>query len=269
MAKHPSPSPHRNQILSSLSASDLGLLEPHLASIAMKVRHVCEEPNKPIKHVYFMEEGITSVVAITKKGKKIEIGIGSEGVTGFPVIMGNHRSPNSTFVQIAGSAQRIAVTDLREAMDKSESLRRSLLKFAQSFMIQTAHTAVANGSATLAERLARWLLMAHDRVEGDDLPLTHEFLSLMLGVRRAGVTTALQDLESKALIRSRRGLIRILDRDGIEEIAGSFYGIPESEWQRLMDGEEAGSSTAATTQTDGGPSAAKRGSGARRGPSRR
>jgi len=237
MSKRSSPSPHRNQILSALSTSDLDLLEPHLASIAMKVRHVCEEPNKSIKHVYFMEEGITSVVAIGKKGKKIEVGIiGPEGVTGFPVIMGNHRSPNSTFVQIAGSAQRITVPNLREAMDKSESLRRSLLKFAQSFMIQTAHTAVANGSATLAERLARWLLMAHDRVEGDDLPLTHDFLSIMLGVRRAGVTTALHDLESRALIRSKRGLITIIDREGIEEIAGGFYGTPESELQRLMDG---------------------------------
>jgi CRP-like cAMP-binding protein len=237
MAKHPSSSPHRNQILSSLSTSDLDLLEPHLASIAMKVRHVCEEPNKPIKHVYFMEEGITSVVAIGKKGKKIEIGIiGSEGMTGFPVIMGNHRSPNSSFVQIAGSAQRIAVPDLRDAMDKSESLRRSLLKFAQSFMIQTAHTAVANGSATLSERLARWLLMAHDRVEGDELPLTHEFLSLMLGVRRAGVTTALHDLVSKGLIRLKRSTIIVLDREGIEEIAGGFYGVPEAEWQRLMGG---------------------------------
>jgi CRP-like cAMP-binding protein len=244
------------------------LLKPHLASIAMKVRQVCEEPNKPIKHVYFMEEGITSVVAIGKKGKKIEVGIiGPEGVTGFPVIMGNHRSPNSAFVQIAGSAQRIAVPDLRQAMDKSESLRRSLLKFAQSFMIQTAHTAVANGSATLAERLARWILMAHDRVEGDDLPLTHEFLSLMLGVRRAGVTMSLHDLESKGLIRSKRGLVTVVDREGIEEIAGAFYGIPESELQRLMDGGGAGAS--ASSLADGSPSPAKRGSQRPSRPSRR
>jgi CRP-like cAMP-binding protein len=201
----------------------------------MKLRHVCEEPNKSIRHVYFMEEGIASVVAVGKNDKQIEVGIiGPEGMTGIAIVMGDHRSPHSTYVQSAGSARRITASKLRDAMDSSDTLQPMLLRFAQVFMTQTAHTAIANGRATLEERLARWLLMAHDRLEGDDLPLTHEFLSLMLGVRRAGVTTAVNAFEAKGLIRSKRGKITVVNRDGIEKIAGPYYGTPEAEWQRLM-----------------------------------
>jgi CRP-like cAMP-binding protein len=125
-------------------------------------------------------------------------------------------------------------------MKDSDTLQAALLKFVQAFMIQTAHTATANGRASLAERLARWILMAHDRLESDELPLTHDFLSLMLGVRRAGVTTALHDLVSKGLIKSQRGIITVLDREGIEEIAAGYYGVPEAEWARLMDGGSRG-----------------------------
>jgi CRP-like cAMP-binding protein len=235
MAKRPSSSPHRNQILSALSSSDSDLLDPHLSPLLMKLRHVCEEPNKSIRHVYFMEEGIASVVAVAKNDKQIEVGIiGPEGMTGIAIVMGNHRSPHSTYVQAAGSARRISVPHLRGAMNSSDTLQPMLLKFAQVFMTQTAHTAIANGRATLEERLARWILMAHDRLEGDDLPLTHEFLALMLGVRRAGVTTTVNAFEVKGLIRAKRGNITVINRDGIEKIAGPYYGVPEAEWQRLM-----------------------------------
>jgi CRP-like cAMP-binding protein len=235
MAKRPSSSPHRNQILAALSTSDCDLLDPHLTPFPMKLRHVCEEANRPIRHVYFMEEGITSVVAVARHEKPIEIGIiGSEGMTGIAVVMGNHRSPHESYVQVTGQAKRITAPRLRGAMESSDTLQPMLLKFAQTFMTQTAHTAIANGRAKLEERLARWLLMAHDRLDGNELPLTHEFLSLMLAVRRAGVTTAVHSLESEGLIRSQRGKITILDREGIEKIAGAYYGTPEAEWQRLM-----------------------------------
>ena len=178
MAKRPSSSPHRNQILAALSTRDSDLLDPHLTPMLMKLRHVCEEPNRAIRHVYFMEEGIASVVAVAKNDKQIEVGIiGPEGMTGIAVVMGNHRSPHSTYVQAAGSARRISATNLRGAMDSSATLQPMLAQLAQVFMTQTAHTAIANGRATLEERLARWLLMAHDRLEGDDVPLTHEFLA--------------------------------------------------------------------------------------------
>ena len=119
-------------------------------------------------------------------------------------------------------------------MNASATLQALLLKYAHVFAIQTAHTAISNARARLGERLARWLLMAHDRVKSDLLPLTHEFLALMLGVRRAGVTEALHLLEGKALIRPARGAITVLDRKGLERTAGTFYGVPETEFRRLV-----------------------------------
>jgi CRP-like cAMP-binding protein len=118
-------------------------------------------------------------------------------------------------------------------MQDSPSLRISFLHFAQAFMVQTAHTAVANARGKLEERLARWLLMAHDRVDGDELPLTHEFLALMLGTRRPGVTVAFRLLEQKGLVSTKRALIVIDDRAGLIELAAEFYGVPEAESLRL------------------------------------
>jgi hypothetical protein len=146
-------------------------------------------------------------------------------MTGLTIVLGNHRA--HSLLQAAGHGQCIKAVELREAMEASPSLRGALLKYVQVFMVQTAHTAVANARATIEERLARWILMAHDRLDGLSLPLTHEFLSLMLGVRRAGVTEALHALEARKLIRPRRGEIAILNRKGIERTAGdATSGIP-------------------------------------------
>ena len=194
-----------------------------------------ETPNKRIDDVYFIASGFASVVAIQAKQVRAEVGlIGREGMTGLPIVLGDHLSPQSTFIQAAGSAQRIDAIVLRKAINSSPSLHAALLKFVQAFMVQTTHTAVANACAKLDQRLARWILMADDRVDGNSLPLTHEFLSLMLGVRRAGVTEALHALESKGLIRSSRGAIVVRNRKGIERSAGGTYGVPEKELRRLM-----------------------------------
>jgi CRP-like cAMP-binding protein len=202
---------------------------------SLKVRDVFERPNRPIEEVCFPETGIASVVAEHPGGRRIEIGIvGCEGVTGSAVVLGSDRTPHSTYMQVAGEGYRLPVSKLRELISKSAALHGILLKFVQAFMVQTAHTAIANARATLSERLARWLLMAHDRVPGDDLALTHEFLSLMLAVRRPGVTEALKSLEDAGLIQCARGQITLLDRKGIEKIAGSYYGVPEAEYRRLM-----------------------------------
>jgi CRP-like cAMP-binding protein len=156
-------------------------------------------------------------------------------MSGTAVVLGNGRSPYSTYMQVAGRAQRIGVEEFRGAIDGAKELQHILFKFVQAFSVQTAHTAIANARATVEERLARWLLMAHDRIDGDELLLTHEFLALMLGVRRAGVTVAIHALESRALIQSGRGHIWVLDRKGLEETAGGYYGTPESEYRRLMN----------------------------------
>lgn len=226
---------HRNRLLAALSADDLALIEPHFEPVSLERRFVLETPNQAVDHVYFMETGVASVVAVNGRGERIEVAlIGCEGMSGVTVVMGNHRSPHSTYMQIGGTALCIGAQQLRDAMAKSASLQRLLLHFAQVFMTQAAQTAVANGRAKLNERLARWLLMAHDRVTDDDVALTYEFLSVMLGVRRASVTTALDAFKKLGLIESRRGGVTMLDREAIEKIAGSFYGVPEAEFRRLI-----------------------------------
>jgi CRP-like cAMP-binding protein len=225
----------RNRLLSSLSPADFSLLQPNLESVVLAVRQVLETPNRRIDDVYFIDSGFASVVAIQAKQTKAEIGlIGREGMTGLAVVLGNHRSPQSTYIQAAGQGRRIDAFELRKAMNSSPSLQGLLLKYVQAFMTQTTHTAVANACAKLDQRLARWILMADDRVQGSSLPLTHEFLSLMLGVRRAGVTEALHALESRGLIGSSRGAILVRNRKGIERRAGGTYGVPEAEFRRLV-----------------------------------
>jgi CRP-like cAMP-binding protein len=224
-----------NRLLSSLSKADFGLLLPDLEAVSLDLRKVLERPNKRIDDVYFPDAGFASVVAVQPKQTKVEVGlIGREGMTGLPVVLGNHKTPHETYIQAAGHGQRLNATKLRKAMAASSSLQSQLLKFVQAFMVQTAQTAISNARAKLNERLARWILMADDRIDGSRLPLTHEFLSLMLGVRRAGVTEALHALESEGLIRASRGEIIVRSRKGIERRAGGSYGIPEAEFRRLI-----------------------------------
>ncbi len=226
---------YRNRLLNALSADDRALLRPHLRLGTLKLRQELEQPNRPIRRVYFIEQGIASVVATTMGRHRVETGlIGPEGMTGLMVLLGNHQSPSATFIQAPGSALSIDSDALRAALDKSETMRRLLLRFAQIFLIQTAQTAVANARLTLEGRLARWLLMTQDRLDQNNLPMTHEFLSVMLGVRRAGVTEALHGLEGKRAIKAMRGEIVILDRRIIEKRAGAFYGLPEAEYERLI-----------------------------------
>lgn len=228
------PFSYSNNLLASLTAADFALLHPDLESTALERSREIEQPNRPIKHVYFVERGIISVVAGNRGEVESEIGIiGREGMTGLQVVLGTDRSPHQTYVQVAGHAQRIAADRLRVAMEQSSQLRESLLLFVPAFMAQTAQTAVANGRAKIEERLARWLLMAHDRMDGDEVPLTHEFLALMLSVRRAGVTETIQKLERAGLLGAKRGVIIVLDRAGLRAVAKGFYGIPEAEYRRL------------------------------------
>ena len=226
----------RNRLLAKMSAHDWNLLAPHLEFVTLKERQVVEVPNRPIAHVYFVETGMFSVVAVNAEDHRIEVGvIGKEGMTGVPLVFGDDRAQHSAYMQIGGSGRRLPAAAFVAALNQSHSLRALMMRSAQAFMIQTAHTALANGRAKLEERLARWLLMAHDRLDSDAVPLTHEFLAVMLGVRRAGVTVALHSLERRGLIATRRAQLTLVDRAGIEAVAGSFYGIPEAELKRLME----------------------------------
>ncbi len=224
-----------NKLLASLSTDDFDFLQPHLASVTLGLRKSLERPNRRIDAVYFPEAGFASVTAIQSNGKEVEVGlIGREGMTGLPVVLGNHRSPYATYIQASGTGKCMPATELRKALQISSSLRDSLLKFVQAFGVQTTHTAICNAHFKLDVRLARWLLMAHDRIGDDTLPLTHEFLALMLAVRRPGVTEALHALKEQELISYARGRIIVKDRKGMERTAGEAYGTPEAEYRRLI-----------------------------------
>jgi CRP-like cAMP-binding protein len=224
-----------SHILRMLTADDFALLEAHLESVPLALRQAIEEPHKPIQHVYFVEDGLMSVVASSGGESRIEVGlIGWEGMSGVPVIMGDDRSPYRNFVQIAGRAQRIGSDHLRTAIKKSTSLQDFLLHFAQAFMSQTAQTALAHGRAKIEARLAHWLLMAHDRSKNDEVHLTHEFLALMLGVGRPGVTIALKKLVARGFTKQTRATTSVIDRKGLEKAAGGLYGVPEAEYLRLI-----------------------------------
>ena len=224
----------RNRLLRAISSDDFARLIPHLEPVALRLREVLVVPNQPIQNVYFIEEGLASVVAISADDRIEVAHVGREGLTGDPVLLGVEQTPNETFIQVAGSALRIGADDFRAALDISPALKALLLRWVHVSMIQTSHSALANGRYTIQERLARWLLMCLDRMDGDDLPLTHEFLSLMLGVRRSGVTEALHVLEGVQIVTTSRGRVHLLDRKRLEEIAGGCYGLPEAEYNKLI-----------------------------------
>ena len=226
----------RNQLLNGLSPEDFALIESSLQQVDLEVRKSLEKPATPIEHIYFPEDGVASVVATMPQGKSIELGlVGREGMTGSSVVLGDDRPANETYIQVPGSGSLLGADQLREAMSKSATLRPFLLRYVQTFLIQTAQTALANGHFKLEERLARWLLMVHDRIDGDRLELTHEFLATMLGVRRPGVTVALHILEGRGLIRSKRTQVIVIDREGLEELANGSYGVPEAQYRRIME----------------------------------
>ena len=226
-----------NRLLASLSSEDFAALQLHLEPVPLPVRQVLIDPNTPIKHIYFPEQGMASVTNNSGDGK-IEVGvIGREGMVGLPIVLGIDQTPYEHFMQIAGHGWRIAVQDLEQAMAQSSSLHRQLLRYAQASHVQASETAFANANSDVEARLARWLLMCHDRVEGSDIPLTHEFIAMMLGVRRPGVTVALHVLEGMQIIRAKRGVITVLDREKLEELAEEAYGLSEAEYTRLMGTE--------------------------------
>ena len=230
----------RNHLLRLLDPADTAALRPLLHPFRMELHDVFETPDAPITRVCFPESGIVSVVAASDTEHRIEAGlIGYEGMTGTAVVMGDDRSPHECYVQVAGDGHWISAGDLRRLLETHEAIQRTLLLYVQTFAIQTAQTAVANGRARLDTRLARWLAMAQDRLHSPELPLTHEFLSLMLGVRRAGVTDALHQLEGDGVVRSRRGVVLVRDRGRLEALASTSYGVPEAAYRRML-GDPAG-----------------------------
>ena len=225
----------RNRLLSRMAVEDFNAIAAALEPIELPRGFAFSTPNTPPEHVYFIEAGIGSIVAITPEGQRSEVGIfGPEGLTPASLVLDTASSPYSIFMQIPGHGLRISTEALGRAVREHDSLRHLLSRYAYALSVQTSYTGLSNSVHRIDERLARWILMCHDRTSGDRIALTHEFLSVMLAVRRSSVTTALHVLEGKHLVYSERNLITVRDRRALEIFAGDAYGVPEREYERLL-----------------------------------
>lgn len=223
-----------NLLLRAAPSEAFALLDSHMERIELTSRLTLVEPDSPTQFVCFIESGLASVVVMTPNSQMTEVGhIGFEGATGLHTTLHSEQTPSRTFVQGEGFGYRVPVSVIREITEQVPMFGSLLLRYVQASNIQLSYTAVANARFSIYERLARWLLMCQDRL-GDDIGLTHEFLAVMLGVRRSGVTDHLHLLEGINAIKATRGNIRILDRAKLEEIAGACYGVAEREYERLV-----------------------------------
>ncbi|MBA2589790.1 MAG: Crp/Fnr family transcriptional regulator [Alphaproteobacteria bacterium] len=210
------------------------MLVPHLEAIDLPLRFTVEKVGKPVEHVYFPDAGMVSVVVDLGTNHQAEAGtIGWDLFTGHSVVMGGGVSLTTLYLQIAGNGRRMPATVFAKLLQEDRELHECFLAAVEGFNAQATYTIITNSRGKLEERLCRWLLMAHDRSEGDTLGITHDLLSVMLGVRRAGVTTALQHLEDSQAVKLVRGKITILDRGKLKGFAGPFYGPAETAQARL------------------------------------
>lgn len=225
----------RNKLLALLPDHAFAEIADALEYVELPRAHVFSSPDLPAEHAYFIESGIGSIVAITPQGQRSEVGIfGPEGMTPGSIVLDTASTPYSVFMQIPGYGYRIETEAMRRAVASSEDIRHLLSRYAHALSVQTSYTGLSNSVHHIDERLARWILMCHDRTSGDQIALTHEFLSVMLAVRRSSVTTALHVLEGKHLVYSERNLITVRDRQALELFAGDAYGVPEREYARLI-----------------------------------
>ena len=225
----------RNRLLQRLQSQDYERLFPHLRTVSLQINHVLVEARSPIEFIHFPLDCVLSAIAMTSDGEGIEAGtIGNEGVEGLTAFLGPCISPNRVIAQIPGDAVRVEAAILAGQAKNAPALHELLLRHHQAFLAQVTQSVACNGLHTLVKRCCRWLLMTHDRLDGDELPLTHEFLSLMLAVRRPGVTEALQMLQDRGLIMTSRGVITIKDRAGLEAACCDCYQIVASEYERLL-----------------------------------
>jgi CRP-like cAMP-binding protein len=231
----------RNRLLAALPPDSLARLWPQLTPVELELREVLHRPEQPIRTVYFPDHGWCSMLAPMEDGDSAEVGlIGRDGLVGLPVVLGEPFDDLEAMVQCQGSALSIDASMLQAEMERDPVLRTLLLRYALLHLAQVSRTAACNGRHHIDQRLARWLLMAHDRADGDEFPMTHEFLGMMLGVRRAGITVAAGALQKAGMISYRIGRMRITDRPGLESVACECYGIGRRASDRLF-GLQAGS----------------------------
>jgi CRP-like cAMP-binding protein len=224
-----------NRLLAALPQEEQQRLLPQLEAVRLTIKHRLYERNKPITHVYFVRSGVVSLVAIMDDESIVEVATtGNEGMIGLPVYFGAHTSPLEAFCQVPGEALRMEAGAFREALQADAALPALLQRYTLALFNQIAQSTACKHLHPTEVRCARWLLMTHDRVPGDRFPLTHEFLSQMLGVRRATVTVAAGMLQKAGMITYARGVITVLNRPGLEAVACECYRIIKEEYRRLL-----------------------------------
>jgi CRP-like cAMP-binding protein len=224
-----------NRLLAALSPEDWARLEPQLEAVELPFDQTIHAMGGPVDAVFFVETGMVSLIVTLEGGEQVEAGIaGPEGLIGLPLVYGNSHAITDSRVQMEGTALRIGAAALRAEMDRSAAFRGLLLRYALAFHAQVTLTAACNARHAIEHRLARWLLTAHDRAGADEFTMTHEFLSLMLGVRRPGVTIAAGMLQKAGLIHYVRGRMEITDRLGLEAASCECYHTVRHEFARLL-----------------------------------
>ena len=222
----------RNRLLSALPHQDQEQLWPDLHLVTWSIGQTLYEVGEPIEHVYFVEQGIASIVTIMANGSTSEVGmIGSEGLVGLAALLGVRASAQHVVVQIPGTALRMNAALCKAAFDQRPAFQAIVHRFINSFLNLSTQTAACNRLHSVEQRCARWLLMAADRTQSDTMPVTHEFLASMLGARRTGVTATARKLRRAGLIDYRHGRIAIIDHDGLAAVACECYGVDRARLQ--------------------------------------
>jgi CRP-like cAMP-binding protein len=236
MAKATSPSiPSRNRLLARLPPGTYNRLLRHLKPVMLESDQVLAKARAPLSHVYFPVWGVASFLTIMENGDAIEVGtVGNEGMVGVSGLLGVPYSTNRVIVQVPGEALRGEMAAFQTEAEQDGALRRLLTIYQSAFHAQVAQSVACNGLHPIDKRCCRWLLMTHDRVGADVLPLTHEYLSYMLGVRRASVTDVLGLLRERGLIANSRGAITVLKREGLEAASCECYRAISDEYDLLL-----------------------------------
>ncbi len=227
--------PLANQLLAALPKEVYEELLPHLEPMSFSLGEVVYESGGQMTHVYFPTSSIISLLYLMANGATAEIGVvGYEGVVGVALFLGGGTTPNRAVVQSAGNAYRMKAHVLREAFEQGGAMQLLLLRYTQALITQISQTAVCNRLHSIEQQLCRWLLLSHDRLRSDQLVMTQDLISNMLGVRREGVTVAARQLKDRGLISYVRGALTIVDRPGLEAAVCECYGVVKTEYDRLL-----------------------------------
>ncbi len=227
--------PTQNRLLASLPSEELKALLPHLEQVSLSRRQTIILPDEPIPFIYFPINSLLSLVTVMEDGSTVEAGaIGREGMAGLPILLDAGTTPMRTLTQIPGQAVRVKAQIIKEAFDRGGALRHILHRYIHTTIVVGSQSAACNRLHHLEARLCRWLLMSSDGVGSEELSLTQDFLGMMLGVRRAGVSEAASQLMDKGLIRYQRGRIQIVDKKSLEAAACECYGVVKAEYDRLL-----------------------------------